>query len=133
MAQQNTQDALDSDAPAPEDIAASRYQAEGYGHDPYTENADVAGAGAGAERTRRARPRFDIDQMADQWIDGLVPEEIEWRQLVGKYPRISVGLALVAGYLIGRTQGKALIAAAGAVAIDEISRAVEDSVGDLFG
>lgn len=131
MAQQNTQEALDSDAPAPEDIAASRYQAEGYGNDPYTQNADEAGPRS--ERVRRARPRFDIDQMADQWIDGLVPEEIEWRQLVGKYPRISVGLALVAGYLIGRTQGKALIAAAGAVAIDEISRAVEDSVGDLFG
>ena len=49
-----------------------------------------------------------------------------------KYPRVSIGLALVAGYLIGRTQGKALIAAAGAVAIEEISRVVEDSVGDIF-
>ena len=137
MAQQNSKDApaaQDEDPRLSADLADGRYQAEGYGYDPYSENAHAAEEYAAAEQrpARRARPRFDIDQMADQWIDGLVPEEIEWRRLVVKYPRISVGLALVAGYLIGRTQGKALIAAAGAVAIEEISRAVEDSVGDLF-
>lgn len=135
MAQQNSKDnpqeAASDEARLSEDMAAGRYQAEGYGSGPYDEDAEAAeGVGAGS-RVRR-RFSFDIDQMADQWIDGLVPEEIEWRRLVVKYPRISVGLALVAGYLIGRTQGKALVAAAGAVAFEEISRVVEDSVGDIF-
>jgi hypothetical protein len=135
MAQQNSKPAS-SDAPSEdtyshdehgaEDMAAGRYQAEGYGYDPYGEGA------SGTQRGRGIRSRFNIDQVADQWIDGLIPEEIEWRRLVTKYPRISIGLALVAGYLIGRTQGKALVAAAGAVAIEEISRVVEDSVGDIF-
>lgn len=130
MAQQNNKD-TQPDAGDPrlsEDLAAGRYQAEGYGSDPYDGDEDAAGGSV----PRRRRFSFDIDQMADQWIDGLIPEEIEWRRLVVKYPRISVGLALVAGYLIGRTQGRALVAAAGAVAIEEISRVVEDSVGDIF-
>lgn len=126
MAQHTSKEAPD-DSKLSEDLGG-RYQAEGYGYDPYTENAQ-----AGEEHTmRRRRFSFDIDKAADQWIDGLIPQEIEWRHLVGKYPRISVGLALVAGYLIGRTQGKALIAAAGAVAIEEVSKLVEDSVGDIF-
>ncbi len=125
MAQHNSKESSD-DSRLGEDLGG-RYQAEGYGDDPYIENAP-SGEGYAARR----RFSFDIDKVADQWIDGLVPEEIEWRRLVGKYPRISIGLALVAGYLIGRTQGKALIAAAGAVAIEEISKVVEDSVGDIF-
>jgi hypothetical protein len=136
MAQQNSkpaspaapsQDSYSHDEQGAEDLAEGRYQAEGYGSDPYGEGA------SGEQRGRAVRSRFNIDQVADQWIDGLIPEEIEWRRLVIKYPRISIGLAFVAGYLIGRTQGKALVAAAGAVAIEEISRVVEDSVGDIFG
>jgi hypothetical protein len=129
MAQQNNSadSSRDAEGRLSEDLGG-RYQAEGYGDDPYTEEA--------AAENRAYRPRrrfsFDIDKVADDWIDGLIPEEIEWRHLVGKYPRISIGLALVAGYLIGRTQGKALMAAAGAVAIDEISKVVEGSVGDIF-
>lgn len=147
MAQQNTNEAADPDAQggASDDPLAGRYQAEGYGSDPYSEEEldaaeeddaqqKAAESRSAAARTgRRARPRFDIDHLADEWIDGLIPVEVEWRGLVRKYPRISVGLAVVAGYLVGRTQGKALLAAAGAIAIDEISRAVEDSVGGLFG
>jgi hypothetical protein len=143
MAQQNSKDASGPEAQgdASPDPLDGRYQAEGYGYDPYSED-DVAAAEDRAmeesydpeERAMRPRRlRFNIDQMADEWIDGLIPEEVEWRNLVRKYPRISVGLALVAGYLVGRTQGKALVAAAGAIAVDEISRAVEESVSGLFG
>lgn len=64
----------------------------------------------------------------DAILDTLVPESIDWRSTVRRFPGISVaGVALV-GYLVGRTKGRVIITGLTAA----LSSAMMNQLSDVF-
>jgi hypothetical protein len=120
-------DLPDDDPHEAEELAAGRYAAQGYEEDPYAET-----GGRPVRPPRRPFGGLNFASIADDFLDELLPEEIDWRRLVGTYPKTSLTLAAVAGYMIGRSQGRALVNRASGLAMGEVRRVVQDTVGDLF-
>lgn len=67
---------------------------------------------------------------ADELIDDLLPAEFDWRRMVRRYPIPAIAVAAVGGYLLGRSQGRALLSALAAYAASEIAAEVEDLATD---
>lgn len=59
---------------------------------------------------------------ADDLVDELVPEGLEWRRLVETYPISAVSMATFAGFLLGRNHGTMLLTAISAFMAKEMSR-----------
>ena len=57
----------------------------------------------------------------DSIVDDLVPNEIDWRHVVTNYPIPSLLVAAVGGFLVGREQGRELIAAGKAFVTEEVT------------
>lgn len=76
-----------------------------------------------AELEEAERPRrFSKQNLTDDIIDELVPDDLDWRHLVESYPVASISLAGLAGFLLGRNHGSALIAGVSAFMAREMSR-----------
>lgn len=82
--------------------------------------------GAGAAEDEDARE----PSMADDLIDQLLPERVDWRRLVGQHPWPAVGLAALGGYLLGRSRGTAVIAALSAFAANAVADGVNEALGE---
>ena len=67
---------------------------------------------------------------ADQLLDELLPEELEWRRLVVEYPIASLTAAAVGGYFLGRASGSGIVAALGAFASATVVRNINSLVGE---
>jgi len=74
-----------------------------------------------------------LEAMADELVDELMPEELDWRDLVCRYPRASLTLAAVAGFFLGRNHGTVLLGAVTTYAVNEISSNVARIFGDAVG
>lgn len=78
--------------------------------------------------TLRRKPDYQSPggepSLADDLLDEILPEEVDWRQLVWNYPKGSLALALLGGYFLGRSHGHKLVRGA--------SRMVGDTVTDGF-
>jgi len=48
---------------------------------------------------------------ADELIDELLPETLDWRHLVRSYPRATVAVAAAAGFWLARSKGSLVMAA----------------------
>jgi hypothetical protein len=59
---------------------------------------------------------------ADFLLDKVIPEEIDWRDLVRRHPLLSVSVAAFLGFLIGRSKGSAIIAGASAAVTSAVMR-----------
>jgi len=68
--------------------------------------------------------------LADELIDQLIPERVDWRRLVRDHPWPAVGLAAVGGYFLGRTRGRAVIAALSAFAAGAVADGVNEALGE---
>jgi hypothetical protein len=51
--------------------------------------------------------------LADRWVDELVPEDLDWVELVKRYPVASILVAAAGGFYIGRNHGSAIFGAVG--------------------
>jgi hypothetical protein len=71
--------------------------------------------------------------LADELIDDLLPPDLDWRRVVRRYPVPSILLVGVGGYLLGRTQGRALLAALSALAASRVEAQVLGLVDDELG
>jgi hypothetical protein len=67
---------------------------------------------------------------ADQLVDDLLPDEIDWRRLVTQYPVASLAAAGVGGYLLGRVRGGPIVAALAGFASETVSRNVNSLLGE---
>lgn len=110
---------------APDDAEFVRgpYDAEGYAPDPYEPS-------EGSPRIRRSGG-WDVGRLADDFLDDLLPEELDWRRLVRTYPKTTVALAIFGGFLLGRSHGRDLVLAAKSTVVAELTRAAEEAVGGL--
>jgi hypothetical protein len=70
---------------------------------------------------------------ADFLLDKVIPDEIDWRDLVRRHPMLSVGVAAALGFLIGRSKGAAIVAGASAAVSAGVMRQLSDVLdGEVF-
>jgi hypothetical protein len=70
---------------------------------------------------------------ADFLLDKVIPDEIDWRDLVRSHPIISVSVAATLGFLIGRSRGGAIVAGASAAVTTAVMRQLSDVFeGEVF-
>ena len=70
------------------------------------------------------------ESFADQLLDELLPEELEWRRLVGHYPWAVLGAAAALGYFLGRRHGEAVVGAASGLVASGLTSRVASLLGD---
>ncbi|MGE5235018.1 MAG: hypothetical protein ACM3O7_01565 [Acidobacteriota bacterium] len=76
-----------------------------------------------------AKHRLDADFL----LDKVIPDEIDWRDLVRRHPMLSIGLAAGLGFLLGRSKGAAIVAGASAAVTAGVMRQLSDVLdGELF-
>lgn len=67
--------------------------------------------------------------LADELLDELLPNELDWQGLVRSYPKTSLVVAAVGGYYIGYSKGRSLLDGLAALAGDTVSRGVNEFLG----
>lgn len=70
------------------------------------------------------------EELAEELVDRLVTTEVDWRDLVRAYPRLSLTVAAVAGFALGKARGPAIVAALTAYAADTLASNVNELLGD---
>jgi hypothetical protein len=66
---------------------------------------------------------------AEQWLDEVLPGDLDWQGLVQSYPRISMGIATAAGFWIGLRHGPAILQAVS----DFAGRTVSEQIDEFLG
>lgn len=78
---------------------------------------------------RAGRPKLDADYL----LDKVIPDEIDWRDLVRRHPLIAIGAAAGLGFLLGRARGAAIVAGASAAVTTTVMRQLSDVFeGEVF-
>lgn len=72
--------------------------------------------------------RFESGSMAEEILNEVLPEGLDWERLVRTYPIPAVLLAAVGGFLIGRSHGTTILAGLSTYAASEMSK----NVSQLF-
>ena len=68
-------------------------------------------------------------ESADRFIDELLPDSVDWRHLVDRYPLACVGVASIAGFLVARSKGGLVMAALGSYVAAQFGDAIAE-LGD---
>jgi len=59
-------------------------------------------------------------------VDDLLPEELEWEEVVRAYPLCSLALVAIGGFLIGRKHGRAIVASFSDSATERVTSLLND-------
>jgi hypothetical protein len=70
---------------------------------------------------------------ADDLLDDVLPEGLEWDRLVRTYPIPALLLAAVGGFLLGRSHGPTIVRAVSGYAAAEVSKNVSEVLGREIG
>ena len=82
------------------------------------------------KRTDAAAQGAEVStSLADELLDEILPEEIEWRQLVWSYPKSTLALAALTGFFIGRSRGRKLLHDAAEFVGDSVTEGLNEFVG----
>jgi hypothetical protein len=86
------------------------------------------------KKRRTAKPKASRKRLdADFLLDKVIPDEIDWRDLVRRHPFLAVGVVAGLGFLIGRSKGAAIVAGASAAVTGAVMRQLSDVLeGDVF-
>ena len=66
---------------------------------------------------------------ADQVVDELLPDELDWTDLVVRYPKSALALAALGGYLLGRSRGPEIVDALSDFAANQVTEGVNHYLG----
>lgn len=66
---------------------------------------------------------------SEQVLDELLPEDLDWEGTVRDYPLTCLAVAAVAGFLLGRRSGRAILLAASDSAVERM----REVAGGLLG
>jgi hypothetical protein len=70
---------------------------------------------------------------ADSLLDKVIPDEIDWRDLVRRHPFATVGAAAAIGFVLGRSKGAAIVAGISAGLTTAVMRQLSDVFeGEVF-
>lgn len=88
---------------------------------------------------------FDLDDLdetaegepqrldADYLLDKVIPDAIDWRDLVRRHPLASIGAVAAVGFLLGRSKGAAIVAGVSAGLTTAVMRQLSDVFeGEVF-
>ncbi|MDX1502429.1 MAG: hypothetical protein R3325_08690 [Thermoanaerobaculia bacterium] len=80
------------------------------------------------------RRRGDVDPGAaealpDRLLDEVLPERLEWKRLVRRYPKSCLLIALAGGYVLGRRRGWEILEALAGFAADTATESINHAVG----
>jgi hypothetical protein len=70
---------------------------------------------------------------ADDLLDELLPEGLDWQRLVRAYPIPAVLLAALGGFLLGRSHGPAIASAVSGFAAAEVAKNVSHAIEREIG
>ncbi len=69
----------------------------------------------------------------EEWIDELLPVELDWAELVRQYPIPAITVAALGGFLIGRLHGARIVESVSAVASERLNETIERYTENLSG
>ena len=88
---------------------------------------------------------FDLDDLdeagegehqrldADFLLDKVIPDAIDWRDLVRRHPLLSIGAVAAVGFVLGRTKGAAIVAGVSGGLTTAVMRQLSDVFeGEVF-
>ena len=88
----------------------------------------------GEDRRQRAdRDGEPKGSMADDILDELMPEGLDWRDKVVAYPLTALVLSGLGGFVLGRRHGGAILEALSNFAASEVDRNISNFLGDDRG
>ena len=67
---------------------------------------------------------------ADGIVDELLPDDLDWRDLVTSYPVPALVLAGLGGFLLGSRHGEQILSAFSSFARREVDRNISSLLGD---
>jgi hypothetical protein len=62
-------------------------------------------------------------------LDEMLPEEVDWQDLVRAWPLPALALAALGGFLVGRRHGPAIVSAISSFASAEVAKNVSSLLG----
>lgn len=80
-----------------------------------------------------AEPTLPTRSFSRFFLNGLLPEELEWERLVRTYPLASLAIAAVGGYFLGRRSGAVIIEAVSQTASERVRGLVSEVLGESEG
>jgi predicted metal-dependent peptidase len=69
------------------------------------------------------------DSVADEVVDELMPAQLDWQDMVRRYPLAALALATLGGYVLGRHRGREILEAFSLFAADSVSEQVNSLLG----
>jgi hypothetical protein len=62
-------------------------------------------------------------------LDSVLPEGLDWKELVRSYPVPALAVAALGGFLVGRSHGPAIVGAVSSFAAAEVAKNVSTLLG----
>ena len=84
---------------------------------------------AGARPDDRPTEVADLTPSVDRFLDQVVAEELDWRRWVNRYPKSSLALAALGGFVLGRVRGREIVASLGTYAADTLTEGINEFLG----
>jgi hypothetical protein len=69
------------------------------------------------------------EEIVQDLLDELLPEGVDWRDLVRAWPLPTLAAAAVGGFLVGRNHGPAILGAVAGFASAEVAKNVSSLLG----
>lgn len=70
---------------------------------------------------------------SDDWVDELLPVDLEWRTAVRRHPWLALGAAAGVGFVVGRLRGARLLEDLTDVATTSITAGITAGLGAYVG
>jgi hypothetical protein len=70
------------------------------------------------------------DSFADELLDELIPETLDWRRLVRDYPVPALLVAATGGFLLGRSRGLGMLGALTGIATQAMATQVVNFIDE---
>jgi hypothetical protein len=70
-----------------------------------------------------------VEAVVHDVLDSLLPEDLDWKELVRAYPVPTLAVAALGGFLVGRAHGPAIVSAVSAFAAAEVAKNVSSLLG----
>jgi hypothetical protein len=76
-------------------------------------------------------PKFSskAETVVHDFLDRVLPEGLDWEELVRTYPVPALAVAALGGFLVGRAHGPAIVSAVSSFAAAEVAKNVSSFLG----
>jgi hypothetical protein len=70
-----------------------------------------------------------VEAVAHDLLDSVLPEGLDWKELVRAYPVPTLAVVALGGFLVGRAHGPAIVTAVSSFAAAEVAKNVSSLLG----